>query len=551
MQMTPAPRASSTFSRNGSSSRPTSDLQISLNPTPSLPLDAEERHYFHHFRQSCVPDLVDLVDTELWDHYMLQICALRPAVQHAILALSAQHKAFLTLSLGGDDECNPEHERSSVFAWRHYSKAIKRLHTQLDHVPENVEHIEETLAICLLFIVFGVLQGNYREALMHLEGGLQILTKCYPSAISTTEHVSKDFSNSSLAKAFSRLDIQAASYVTSRNVKLFPVSLGQCPQPSIPAMVGRSELAFENIREACDTLNMRVASVYNFLRSPAQSLRKHSYLGSKWVMDLKYEPLLHDAAAKENTFSGVLQEQKLHLDALRSWAPVFEAFLKRAVTHTSYAEPTKCDIRTMKQAQQCAVLWISYLITFISLAIVFDPDECAYDEFLPQFQKIVENAEFVLLHKIGEDRVPARRFSLEMNVIHPLYFTALKCRDHTLRHHATALLHISGQEGVWDGSMLAAITKYILEIEESEGYVEISSEFTPIAECSLESDDQKLVILEPSRVHGVSLDVLDWRKHKVCIEYSRRFFTFTEDPINQVKSFETYEWVFDKKLLEG
>lgn len=514
-------------------------------------MDAEERNYFYHFRQSCVPDLGGLVDPELWNRYMLQICSLKPAVQHAILALSAQHKAFLTRSLGGDDECSPEHETSTVFAWRHYSKAIKHLHSKLDHSSENAEHTEETLAICLLFIVFGVLQGNYREALIHLEGGLHILTKSYPAAISTTEHVSKDFSNSSLAKAFSRLDIQAASYIPSRNVKLFSVSIGQRPQSSIPALVGRSELAFENIREACDTLNMRVASVYNFLRSPAQSLRKHSYLGSKRVMDLKYEPLLHDAPAKENTFSGVLQEQKLHLNALRSWAPAFEALLKRSVAHTSYAEPTEFDIRKMEQAQQCAVLWISYLTISITLATAFDPDECAYDAFLPQFGKIVENAEFVLMHKIGEDRVPARRFSMEMNVIQPLYFTALKCRDHTLRHHATALLHISGQEGVWDGSMLAAITKYILEIEENEGYVEVSSESTPIAERSFESDDHKLVILEPSRVHGVNLDVLDRVKGKVCIEYSRRFFKFTEDAINQVKGFETHEWVFHKKLLEG
>lgn len=550
MQMAPIPRASSEPSKGDSSARPRCDLQISLYSASSLPLDAEERRYFHHFRQSCVPDLVGLVDIELWNHDMLQICASKPAVQHAILALSAQHKAFLSRSLGSDEECSPENERSAVFSWKHYSKAIERLQYQLDHASKIEENIEETLAICLLFIVFGVLQGNDREALVHLEGGLQILMKYYPSALSTTKHVSKEFSNSSLVKAFRRLDIQAASYVGIRNVKPFSIPPSQCPQLSIPALVSRSELAFANVREACDTLNILVASVYHFMRSPAPSLRNNSSFSSKWVMDLKYEPLLHVAAATENTFSSILQEQKIHLDALRSWAPAFEAFLEQSAANTSYAEPTMLNIRTGDQAQQYAVLWISYLTMLTTLATLLEPDECAYDAFLPRFEKIVEHAEIVLLHKIRDGSASAvRRFSMEMNVTQPLYFTALKCRNHTLRHRAAALLQLSGQEGVWDGSMLAAITKYIIETEESEGYVDVPSESTPIGELALEPDDQKLVIPESARVHGVALAASDKVKGKVCIEFSKRDFKFTEEVISQVKSFERYEWVFQKKLL--
>lgn len=530
-----------------------SDPQISLHSALSLPWDAEERRYFHHFRQSCMPDLLGLVGDELWNRSILQICDSKPAVQHAILALSAQHEAFLTSSPGNNEECSPENERSVAFSRRQYGKAIRKLHCQLGHASKNSDNIEETLAVCLLFIVFGVLQGNYLEALMHLEGGLEILTKCYPSAISTTEDVSKAFSNSSLANAFGRLDIQAACYVPRRNVKLFSVPLSPFPQPSIPALVGRSELAFANIREACDNLNMLIASVYRFMRSPAPSLRNHLYLGSKWVMDLKYEPLVHLAAANENAFSSIFQEQKLHLNALKSWALAFEVFLKQSMAPTTHADPTAFDVRKGEQAQQYAVLWISYLINITTLATVVEPDECAYDAFLSNFEKIVEHAEFVLLLKDRGERVPAarRKFSLEMNVIQPLYFTALKCRNHTLRHRASALLHVSGQEGVWDGSMLSAIAKYIIEIEESERYAKVSVDSAPITELALEPDNQKLVILEPARVHGVDLEVLDRVKGKVCIEFSKRNFASAEEVINQGKGFGTYDWVFHKKLLEG
>lgn len=552
IQMVPAPRAPSNLSSglSATSARPTNDLQLSLRSGLSLPLDADERRYFHHFRKSCVPDLVGLVDAELWNRYILQNCASKPAVQHALLALSAQHETFLISSLSSDEECSPENERSATFSRRQYSKAIKRLHRQLDQASKPEENVEETLVICLLFIVFGVLQGNYREALIHLEGGLGILTNCYQSAISAAEHVSENVSNSSLAKAFQRLDIQAASYVMSRNVKLFPSALSQCSQPSIPALAGRSELTFTNIREACDTLNMRIASVYHFMRSPAPSLRDHFSLRSKWVMDLKYEPLVHSDAV---TFSSVLQEQKLHLNALRNWALAFEAFLKQSEVYTNHTEPKEFGIQTEQQAKRYAALWISYLIIFTTLATLLEPDERAYDAFLPHFEKIVDHAEFVLFPHVRGDRVPAERkkFSMEMNVIQPLYFTALKCRNHTLRHHAAALLQVCGQEGVWDGSMLAAIAKYIIEIEESERYMEAPPDSIPITELALEQDEQKLEIPERARVHGVGLDVLDSVKGKICIEFSKRNFISTKGVRNKMESFGPYEWVFHKKLLEG
>ncbi|MCJ1466841.1 hypothetical protein MMC07_005462 [Pseudocyphellaria aurata] len=544
---------SSNSSRNDSSSSLTSDLSISPYSALNVPLEAEERHYFHHFRQTCLPDLVSLIDADLWNHIMLKICAPKPAVQHAILALSAQHEAFLTRMPSKGPEYHLQNNKSAAFSCRQYSKAIKSLHSQLGDASKNAENLEEALAVCLVFIVIGILQGNYLEALMHLEGGLQILTNCYSSATLTFEHVSNDFSCSSLAKAFRRLDIQGASYAGRRNVKPFSVSLGQCLPSLVTASTGRSDLAFANVSEACDTLHTRIASAYHFMRSPARSLRKHSRLSSKWVMDLKYEPLLHATAAKTNAFSSVLQEQEILLDGLRRWAHAFEAFLKQSAAHTSNAKSNEFDIRAREQAQQYAMLWISYLIIFITLATLFEPDECAYDAFFPHFEDVVKHAEFVLFPESRDDRVLVgrKRFSMEMSVVHPLYFTALKCRNHALRQQAATLLHISGQEGVWDGSMLAAIANYIIEIEETERFLEVPSKSTLITELAPESEKQNFVILEPARVHGVALDAVDVEKGMVCVEFSKRNFAPTEDVINKVEGVETYKWVFNKKRLEG
>lgn len=124
METVPAPRASSTPSSSDAISRPMSD-----HSALALPWDAEERRYFHHFRQSCIPDLLGLVGDELWNRYMLQICESKPAVRHAILALSAQHEAFLTSSPGSNEECSPENERSVAFSCRQYGK-VSATHQQ-------------------------------------------------------------------------------------------------------------------------------------------------------------------------------------------------------------------------------------------------------------------------------------------------------------------------------------------------------------------------------------------------------------------------------------
>lgn len=84
--------------------------------------------------------------------------------------------------------------------------------------------MEEMLVICPLFIFFEVLQENYPLALKRLEGGLQILSGCDPSAKSVCGHAGEDLSTSALAKAYGRLDIQASTYLGNRNPRPVPAA---------------------------------------------------------------------------------------------------------------------------------------------------------------------------------------------------------------------------------------------------------------------------------------------------------------------------------------
>lgn len=59
-------------------------------------------------------------------------------------------------------------------------------------------------------------------------------------------------------------------------------------------------------------------------------------------------------------------------------------------------------------------------------------------------------------------------FSLSLGLITPLYMTASRCRDPTIRRRALHLLHTCNRkEGIWDSSLAALVAQRIVEIEEA------------------------------------------------------------------------------------
>lgn len=512
---------------------PETDLQISFQSESGLSLDSQDRRCLHYFHQRCIKDLAGLVDTDFWNRYVLQMSTCRPAAQHAILALSAQHEAFLTLS------SEQRQLQGDAYSLGHYNKAIKGLYNIVDHGLQNLAAMEETLVICLLFIVFEVLNENYPLALKHLEGGLQILSGCDPSAKSVWGHAGEDLSTSALAKAYGRLDIQASTYLGNRNPQPVPAAVSIiCSNSPVRKLFDQPNLVFIYIEEARDALNTHITAVYHFMRSPTQSLQSYPGLSRLRVMDLRYEPLL-SRPPNDSLFTSIFTEQTIYLAALRRWACSFESFLHQSNSRNSCAKGARAGVTGGEEA----VLWISYLVVYITLSTCLEPDESSYDTFQLQFERIVEQAEFILKPCIDGTLAKRKRFSLEMNVIQPLYFTSLKCRDSKLRHHAISLLQMSGQEGVWDGKMLGIVAKYVAEHEERQGCVEVGSSTVR---------DEKMIIHESARVHGVALNVLDRTNGKVHIEYCMRNFT-DENTITAASSSSAcsgYEWVWENKVLE-
>ena len=408
-----------------------------VEPNLRLPLDAESRSSFCYFRQKACRELSSLLPVEFWNSYVLPMGSQSQPIQYAIIALAGQHKSYVIEKSG--EAVGSESIDRQTRSLQNYGRAIKSLNDKLAEVSSHTRVLEETIIACLLFICLNTLQGNDVAALTHLESGLQIFCKHSESLKRLSDEGSVDpRSISYLESTFRRLELQAAYYVGSYQIKSMPAEFGPCPLSS--SVVGMTaQLRFQTLQECIHSLEKLVLSAASFMRSVAEPLK---YKSSTTILQ-------HRQA---------LYHKDINSQRLRNWFEAFQLFVSLMLSPISDANKA--------QISKCR---ISYAVTSISLAVCLLPDETAYDLQLSHFIAIVANAESILGGSTDDPgSQPKARpvFDIEMSFVHPLYFAALKCRDSTTRHRAIELLHKCGKEGVWDGDIMACIARHVVTVEE-------------------------------------------------------------------------------------
>jgi hypothetical protein len=116
-----------------------------------------------------------------------------------------------------------------------------------------------------------------------------------------------------------------------------------------------------------------------------------------------------------------------------------------------------------------AALVLSLHQKCLAIALSFIPSlsEMIYDSFLSDFQYLVKTCARLIEIQDSAQLPKNPRFSLDIGIIPPLYLTATKCRDPTVRREAINLLFASPrQEGIWDSVLCARIGTFITSFEE-------------------------------------------------------------------------------------
>ena len=151
--------------------------------------------------------------------------------------------------------------------------------------------------------------------------------------------------------------------------------------------------------------------------------------------------------------------RQYYLKILRAWSDAFEAFVSKNIF----------DMRSMQGAK---VLQMSQAFALISLQSPrifketdWDPHVHQFDEITILAGEMISTAGSTSTDQDSGQRSPS--FSLDMNLVIPLYAVAHKCRDPFVRRKAVTLLKSSPrQEGIWDSVLAGRVAEKLINMEE-------------------------------------------------------------------------------------
>ena len=302
------------------------------------------------------------------------------------------------------------------FPIRQYVKALGELRRYIS--DGSGLDINLVLLCALIHISIEVIQNNYLNALVHLENSLHLLqTATTKGSVPAQSDTATIFNNGSvdtdIEQEFLRLDLHASTFQGMRP----PAMAHNQAHATIP---GR----FSSLREAKYVLDQLIGQLYFFSKTTVEEYKFR-----------KQQDMPLDAVA---------EAERLKNEFL-VWNDRFSKYLQRSTSKFSRQEQVIIDI-----------LLISHMINFIEASTCIQPEAIIFDQFDTEFDEVVTLAANVLRSR-KEHQPNVFEFSLDIGIIHPLYCTAIRCREPWIRRRAMTLLRsITFQEGVWNASAQAS-----------------------------------------------------------------------------------------------
>ncbi|PYI14024.1 hypothetical protein BO99DRAFT_407047 [Aspergillus violaceofuscus CBS 115571] len=387
---------------------PTSDQKIVL-----VPGTREERQYVQFFCTQTAPALSGFFPSQFWNQFLPQLSHRNQAVRHAVAAVGALHQR----QLAGWFE--PAHATDD-FTLQQYNKAIQQFLRQIGDPKER--GFDMMLIQCLLFVCLEMLQGNSRQAMNHVQGGLDILSR---------QTAALDTINKDLFQFFCRQNNQLSYF----GRPLMPALDIRSPDPS--PLRSNKNLTFDHIDQARDYLTSMITRCLSFVR-----------FAQRHVLANPPQPLYPEH----------FQQQAALLGECHAWFQAFETLRKKPAKASGILDP-RAPL-SMACQYHTAITWLS---TCTSL------DEMVLDKFVPNFEAIVCAGEkLVELCGVDERGSVAEQFYLDAELIPVLYWTAQRCRHPILRRRALDLLtRYPAREGLWDKGLHVAVASRVMELEEA------------------------------------------------------------------------------------
>jgi hypothetical protein len=196
-------------------------------------------------------------------------------------------------------------------------------------------------------------------------------------------------------------------------------------------------------------------SSFDEARSALEKIQNAALRANSAIID---SALIFDYVSAQVLEKGLTQGHGYSAVRMKQWMARFNELIQ--------ARQGTLTIDELKIIELLKIMWV---LMSINLQVDFTgvmKNETLWDGYFPEFVMIVEHAHrFMQLEDQQNKDLPV--FTLEMEVLLPLYFVAAKCRDGAVRRRAIALLRWrERQEGLWNSSLTARVAERLMMLEE-------------------------------------------------------------------------------------
>lgn len=437
-----------------------------------MPLTSSEYGCFEWYMHRSAVKLPGAFVSERWTMLLFQASTTEPAIRHAMLALGSAHKE--EVRRGASSSALESNDEQSLFTVRQYNRAIDCLKPCFSDSRRISLRI--TLVSCALFIYAEFLRGHYTKGIIHLEHGLTLLPGIGKSAESRDP--SSTLVDGWLITIFTRLLVQA---------KLFGQSLRVSCQSFLDSSLQRSPDVFRSTHHARRRLEQILLRTF-YLQEQSDQLTANGTT----------TPLI-DLLNYQNSIQMELQ----------LWLKNYETTMENLPpTHNALE---LFAYRLLRLYHRLAVILAGTCLESSS--------ELRFDLYDPSFSDIISHCieTYQMRFPNGKrdvrahhDPEPTSPNSVsDIGWIVPLYFTALKCRNHRIRHQAIKLLESSlHKEGMWSSTLAVLVARQVVEIEEGNFYEHIGSKDDQFDMLSAPTDEDLATSSLPEEFRLSKIDVV-------------------------------------------
>ncbi|KAL5046498.1 hypothetical protein BDW71DRAFT_64066 [Aspergillus fruticulosus] len=439
-------------------------LSSVVYPPRTLPgLVQEERRCLDRFRDLLTDKLTRPFGSHFWSSLVLQLSVSEPAVLHASIALTSAYDSFASARIREDVATLAP----TPFLLRQYNCAIRAL--LANAALRSTASLRVAAVSCILFICLEILRGDLSAMEVHFAAGIKLLHQIQHQdhKLATTtdlvlvKHDPERFDDH-LVDVFARLNMQFLMLGhSSQQKEAFVPSFQYGRASHLPRR-------FSTVDEARQSLNPLLLFIIHLI---------------KQVERLTLTADAHPPPPSAD----MLGKQKALQAAVDDWI-------------TSHDNSVQSTLASIPRQERLGLLMLrTYAdVAAILLSTCFSLKETAYDAHLPVFESILQRYSDIHStdYPLASDTCESDpTFMIDTGLFPPLYFTALKCRNHPTRHQALSILRqYVHMEGPWTGLMLARVAGHVVSLEEKH----FGEVLTKAATSAV-----SIVLPEFSRIHCV------------------------------------------------